>query len=74
MSSPSQSSLTPLARFFRSRRALAIPLIAVVVGIGAFAVYGSADSRSGISSRDLIGDGGVTAGASSARFRCGVPS
>ena len=46
MSSPSQFRLTPLARLLGSRRALAVPLVALVIGAGAFAFYGNADSRS----------------------------
>ena len=70
MSSPSQLSLTPLARFFRSRRALAVPLIAVVAGIGAFAVYGSADSRSAPAPRP----GNMTAASVTVELVAPVPS
>jgi RND family efflux transporter MFP subunit len=53
MPTPSQFRLTPFARLLRSRRALAVPLVAMVLGVGAFTVYGSASSRSAPAPRPI---------------------
>jgi HlyD family secretion protein len=53
MPSPSQFRLTRFAAFFASRRALAVPVVAVLVGAGAFAYYGSANSRSAPAPRPI---------------------